>query len=58
MNTEKLEPIVITRLRVGEFEITAQTHGGFWIGRVGGEGMQTSNEKLETLIRSFYEREF
>lgn len=58
LRNEKLEPIIINRLRVGEFEITAQTHGGFWMGHVGGEAMETSSEKLETLIREFYTREF
>ena len=53
MSLEKLEPIVINRLRVGEFEITSQTHGAFWIRHSGGEGMETSAKKLETLIRDF-----
>lgn len=49
-------------IKIGEFLITADMDGSFWIGKHtgthAGEGMQTSREKLEKLISDFYEREF
>ena len=53
-----LEPIVINRIMVGNYSITHQSDGNYWIGIRSGEGMQTTKAKLEKLIHNFYYDEF
>ena len=57
-----LEPIIINRLIVGDYSITQQSDGNYWIRRESrfdsNEGMQTTPAKLEKLIHDFYCEEF
>lgn len=45
-------------IQIGRFTIDICRHGGFWISIDGGEGMQTSLEKLEALLDQFWDNEF
>ena len=53
-----LEPIIINRLIVGDYSITQQSDGNYWIRHITGEGMQITPAKLEKLIHDFYCDEF
>ena len=53
-----LEPIIINRIIVGDYSITHQSDGNYWIQHQSGEGMQTTSLKLGKLIDDFYCAEF
>lgn len=47
----------VMAIGIGEFDIHQLADGTFWINN-GGEGMQTSEEKLADYIRKFYAENF
>lgn len=52
------QPIIIHRLKVGDYTITHQTHdGSFWIMDETGKGLPITKEKFEKLITDFYYEE-
>lgn len=59
MSNEDLEPIITHSLKVGEYIISKEMDGSFWITDDNGDGggMQTTPEKLEKLIADFYHKE-
>ena len=55
---DALRPENGDELQVGDFSVTQQFDGSYWILHESGEGMQTSLAKMEALIRNFYNSEF
>lgn len=48
----------IPELVIGDYSITQQSDGNYWIYHKSGEGMQTTPQKLGRLIHDFYTKEF
>lgn len=45
-------------IRVGDFLLLRLRGGNFWLSHPDGEGMETTQAKLQELFRGFFEREF
>lgn len=46
-------------IRIGDIVITECTHGGLWLAKTDGEGMQVSGktlEELQALLEEFFDR--
>lgn len=45
-------------IKIGPYEISVFPHGGFWICKEDGEGMQVGEVKLIALLERFWTEEF
>lgn len=46
------------KITIGPYAISPFAHGGYWICKEDGEGMQTSEVNLIALIENFWEENF
>ena len=53
-----LEPIIFNRLIVGDYSVTQQSDGGYWISHLSGESMKTSLYALSECIDKFWKENF
>jgi hypothetical protein len=49
---------IITAIAIGDWLICRCDDGTFWLTAPTGEGLRTSQEKLESLVQTFFEKEF
>jgi len=58
--SRSISEIVMTgpAIDIGQFRLVNFAEGKFWLTNADGEGMETSEAKIEAMLKEFFEREF